>query len=673
MRYAFSAKTHNASPDALGQRRPRERGGARGDACGDTCGHGPSSRLRFHHHPGKSVLIEVKRKGHVQRMTYEEFEQRIVEGDIQARTPVRFELVTGDRFKPAGELELFQALADPSKMAFRRNLSRRGLPIVTALLVGIQLRIYLASWNPSMETWLQQQLTNWAPAILEQGQIWRLLSYGLLQIWFPHLLFNMLFLVYTGYHLERAVGRSNLLLVYFGSVVTGGALSMLMSMDRPSLGASGGVFGLLAAGVVVGWKYWEAIPNNARKYFGGALAWYIGYSLLSGLRSEGTDNWSHLGGLIGGALIMTSLDPEVFATKVRGNRIRRGLITAVLALSCLATALTGPRLVPLEPVAQDGWQVSRPTYWKEGWTFTGDRGWFSPTLQANLSAATTVHPRPLTAVQAADKLIERVSSGGREPQVISRQALKVAGWSAERVELTFDLSDETQHLTALVMARGVFEHRVVFQAIEGSAAWLSPLARRTLQSVRFGDPPELLAARKKAATHPRSWEPATELGEALYRAGEPQEALAAFDRARSIAPDHPRPVEGMLRVYADYKLDGAANVAHEALRNFPDRPDVIVAAADALDAAGQHDEGVAVLDKAWADIPGDRTLRRERLQWGLGVDLDGTGPDGATVDGATADGPLRMEPWMAPNRMAPNRMAAAPSTEPRSQRPSPPG
>ncbi|NOY24681.1 MAG: rhomboid family intramembrane serine protease [Oligoflexia bacterium] len=340
------------------------------------------------------MLIEVKRRGHVQRMTYEEFEQRIIEGDIRAQTPVHFELVTGDGFLPAGDLELFQALADPSLMAFRRNLSHRGMPIVTAVLVGVQLRIYLASWAPDSEEWLQDKLMNWAPAILEQGEVWRMMSYGLLHIWFPHLLFNMLFLVYSGYHLERSVGRANLLLIYFGSVLTGGMLSMAMSMDRPSLGASGGVFGMLAAGVVVGWKYWEAIPVRARKYFGGALAWYIGYSLLSGLRSEGTDNWSHLGGLLGGGLIMTILEPQVFAARARANRITRGAIVTVLAAATLAIGLAGPRLVPLTRVDEDGWSLARPDYWKEGWTFTGDRGWFSPTLDANLSAATTVHPRP---------------------------------------------------------------------------------------------------------------------------------------------------------------------------------------------------------------------------------------------------------------------------------------
>ena len=443
------------------------------------------------------MLIEVKRRGHVQSMTYEELEQRIIEGDIRAETPVRYELLTGDRFVPAGELELFGALADPGKMAFRTNLSRRGVPLVTAILAGVQLRLYLASWAPEGEPWLQQELTNWAPAILEQGEVWRLLSYGMVHTWFPHLLFNMLFMVYTGYHLERAVGRANLVLIFAGSVVTGGMLSMAMSMDRPSLGSSGGVFGMLAAGVIVGWKYWEAIPASARKYFGGALAWYLGYSLLSGLRSEGTDNWSHLGGLLGGGLVMTLLRPEVLDPGARHNRlVRRGTVALLLAAS-LALGLFGPRLVPLTPVEQDGWSLSRPAYWKEGWTFTGDRGWFSPLLDANLSAATTVHPRPIDADEAADKLVDRIASGGRAPLVLSRQAVEVDGWQARRIAMRFDLSDQPQHLTALVLTRGVYEHRLQFQVLEAQADRQAPLASRLLDAVVLEEPPELAAARRK--------------------------------------------------------------------------------------------------------------------------------------------------------------------------------
>jgi len=143
-----------------------------------------------------------------------------------------------------------------------------------------------------------------------------------------------------------------------------------------------------------------------------------------------------------------------------------------------------------------------------------------------------------------------------------------------------------------------------------------------VDSVTLGDPPDLALARTKALTHPRSWEPATELGEALYKAGQPEQALAEFDRARTISPQHSRPVIGALRVYADYGLSGAEEAAQQSLAEFPDDPAVIVAAIDALDAAGAKDQATAALDIAWMRLPGDRTLRRARLQRGMSVDME---------------------------------------------------
>lgn len=565
------------------------------------------------------MYVEVKRGGHVQRMTYEELEQRIIEGDIGERTPVRFDLVTAGRFVPAGELELFQTLADPGRMAFRQNLSRRGLPLLTAVLVGVQLRLYLSSFNPETEGWLQRELTNWAPAILEHGEVWRLVSYGLLHTWLPHLLFNMLFLVYTGYHLERAIGRSSLLLVFFGSSITGGLLSMAMSMERPSLGASGGVFGMLAAGVVVGWKYWELIPEASRRYFGGALAWYIGYSLLTGIRSEGTDNWSHLGGLIGGAVIMTLLQPEVIAQ--RANRRVRAAVVAALSAVLVTLVLVGPRLVPFSEVAQDGWSMGRPAYWKEGWTFTGDRGWFSPMLDANLSAATTVHPRPVTSEEAAQNLVDRIRSGGREAALLSQEEVMLDGWKAQRLVLTFSLSDEPQHLVALVVARGIYEHRIQFQALAPQAGRRQPLAERVLASVQLDEPPDLVEARQRVEVHPRSYAPALGLAEALYRAGLYERALDEFERARSFSPGMGPPVKGILLVHAHYRVPGGAEVARVAVVEHAFDPEVLAAAVSALEAEGHAEEARTVLDEAWQRLPGDRVLRRARQQRGMGVEV----------------------------------------------------
>lgn len=565
------------------------------------------------------MIIEVKRRTHVQRITYDDFEQRIREGDITATTPVRFEVVTGDAFLQAGELELFQALADPDRMRFRKNLLSPGLPIITALLVGVQLRVYLWSWQPETELWLQEAWTNWAPAVMEQAEVWRLLTYGLLHLSFTHLLFNLCFLAYTGYHLERAMGRANLLLLYFGSVFTGGLLSMSMGPDRPSLGASGGDFGLLAAAVILGWKHWDSIPVRARKYFGWALAPYLGFSILTGLRAENVDNWGHLGGLLGGAALMTFLDPEVLPARRRANQITRAIAVGLMALCLGAIALAGPRLIPLTSFSDSGWSVDRPSYWREGWTFTENRGWFSPTLRATLEVTTTVHSRPLDAKTASENLLAKIGSGGRKPVVLARELVHLTGWDGQRVRLQFDLHEEDQEVEALVLARGVYEHRVLFQSVADAATHYRPLVDRILATAAVSDPPELRAARDRAATHPRSWKPAAELGDALYRAGEPAAALRSYEKALRLSPGQPSALVGLLRTYADYQIMGSLDQAREAVVAAPHEPAVLVAAADAMEAASEYDEARALLDNAWADLPGDRQLRRARLSRGMDV------------------------------------------------------
>ena len=110
----------------------------------------------------------------------QEVGERIRDGEIAPETLIRFEVVTGNLFKPVGELELYHALADPERMAFRQKLMKVGIPLITAILVGVQIRIYLISGLSGAEEWLERNLTNWAPGIIEQGQAYRLFSSGLL-------------------------------------------------------------------------------------------------------------------------------------------------------------------------------------------------------------------------------------------------------------------------------------------------------------------------------------------------------------------------------------------------------------------------------------------------------------------------------------------------------------
>jgi len=553
-------------------------------------------------------------------MVYEEFETRVRDGDIPPDLPVRFGAVTGEDFVPVGTLEFYGQLVDPSRRAFREKLTRPGMPLLTAILVGVQIRIYLASWAPGAEDWLQQEWTNWAPGILEKGEVYRLLTYGFLHIGFTHLLFNLTFLAYTGYNLERALGRANLAVLYLGSVFCGGAISMWMAPGRPSLGASGGDFGLIAAAVVFGWKHWEDIPRTARTKFGWALVPYLGFSLVSGLSAENVDNWGHLGGLIGGAVLMTFMAPEIAdVVKVRNAWVRRISIILCLALGLLFS-MAGPRLISLMPHVVGSWSVPVPSYWREGWTFTGDRGWFSPTGDATMVVTRTVHDRPLDAQAAVDKLVERIGSAGSKAQVLERTRVTVAGVEGERLTTSFSLAGEPMVVRAIVLTRGVVAYRAHLQTRIGLLSRYETILDRAIQQAELTVPEELTLAMERAERHPRSWQPAVDLGDALYRAGQPKSALAAYERALTRVPDQPRAMVGRLRVYAHYGLRGGLELARQTVVIHAEEPRVIVAAADLFDSIGSHVEAKDALDSAWKMLPGNGIIRRARLRRGLPVD-----------------------------------------------------
>ncbi len=163
------------------------------------------------------MTIEVLGPDGKRHLAYEDFEIEVRDGLISAETPIRFEVVTGSRFVPAGELELFHALADAELRRFRLGLRSLGMPLMTAVLVGLQLRVYLVSKGPGVSELLIDAFTNWAPAILEHGEVHRLFSYGLLHLSLPHLAFNLLFLAYVGWNLERGLGRINMAAIFFFS------------------------------------------------------------------------------------------------------------------------------------------------------------------------------------------------------------------------------------------------------------------------------------------------------------------------------------------------------------------------------------------------------------------------------------------------------------------------
>jgi membrane associated rhomboid family serine protease len=142
-------------------------------------------------------------------------------------------------------------------------------------------------------------------------QVWQLLTYGFLHGSFVHLLFNMFALYMFGGALEQVVGPRRFTAYYLVSVLAAAVTQLcVMALAReiyPTVGASGGVFGLLLAYAIYFphnrvYFLFVPFPIKARVF----VFVYAAIELVLGVTGtqEGVAHFAHLGGLIGGGLML---------------------------------------------------------------------------------------------------------------------------------------------------------------------------------------------------------------------------------------------------------------------------------------------------------------------------------------------------------------------------------
>lgn len=144
--------------------------------------------------------------------------------------------------------------------------------------------------------------------------IWQIVTYAFLHSTgnITHLLFNMLGLWMFGAEVERYVGPRRLLACYFASVVTAALSQLFIPMlfgapPAPTIGASGGVFGLLLAYAFLfpRRKVIPLIPPIPMPAWVFATL-YAGVELFLGVTGtlSGVAHFAHLGGMAGSALVI---------------------------------------------------------------------------------------------------------------------------------------------------------------------------------------------------------------------------------------------------------------------------------------------------------------------------------------------------------------------------------
>jgi membrane associated rhomboid family serine protease len=159
---------------------------------------------------------------------------------------------------------------------------------------------------------------------IADGEYWRLVTAGFLHAGLFHLLFNMVALYILGGLLEPALGRLRFGLIYFVSLLAGSFGALLLSPSSPTVGASGAIFGLMVAAVIV-------MRSRGISPMESGLGLWIGLNLLITFTVPGISIGGHLGGLIGGSV-------AAFVLYELRDRLRSPAVAPTLLVLALGAA-----------------------------------------------------------------------------------------------------------------------------------------------------------------------------------------------------------------------------------------------------------------------------------------------------------------------------------------------
>jgi rhomboid family protein len=186
------------------------------------------------------------------------------------------------------------------------------LPVTSALIAANVAIFLLQTVLPGLV--IPFALWPWGASQADPGvgfAPWQLVTYAFLHGSLLHLAFNMFALYMFGGAIERVFGGRRYLTYYFMSVIAAAVTQLLVAALSggvyPTVGASGGVFGLLLAyGIYFPRSrvmlLFPPIPMPARVFvvIYAVLELYLG---VTGSQ-EGVAHFAHLGGMLGGYLTL---------------------------------------------------------------------------------------------------------------------------------------------------------------------------------------------------------------------------------------------------------------------------------------------------------------------------------------------------------------------------------
>ena len=163
--------------------------------------------------------------------------------------------------------------------------------------------------------------------VSEGGEVWRIVTGAFLHAGPFHLLLNMFALYVLGTLIEPAIGTARFLGIYFAALFAGSFGALLLSEPTEvTVGASGAIFGLMAAAFVIARQ--RGVDQVASQ-----IGLFVVLNLVFTFSVPGISIGGHLGGLVGGGLAALA----VTWAERRSGGAGRGMEVAGIAVIAMAS------------------------------------------------------------------------------------------------------------------------------------------------------------------------------------------------------------------------------------------------------------------------------------------------------------------------------------------------
>jgi membrane associated rhomboid family serine protease len=196
-------------------------------------------------------------------------------------------------------------------------------PVATYILIAVNVAVYFGS-RSSAKAYFDLSLTSQSVA---GGDWWKLITNGFMHD--PntifHLLLNMYALFWLGRMIEPALGHARFLGIYFAALLCGSLGVLLLEPNVRAVGASGAIFGLFGASLVM------ARNRNISLVQTGLLPVLALNLVITFLPGSHIAYGAHLGGLLGGLL-------AAFVVEELARRRRASLVPGLAFCALLSAA-----------------------------------------------------------------------------------------------------------------------------------------------------------------------------------------------------------------------------------------------------------------------------------------------------------------------------------------------